>query len=193
MSIWYLFLEPHPTTYHSNIGVQLRRVTNLDMSTLNTEDFPFSYYEKGMGIWSIFVILIPFGSILHLKFFVPSTLICAIWSPTQIRRPMQITLGQYHIIKLLTFFSHLSTNHNETNSMYFVNIKANFEIVWNVIKLMLRLLQHQIWYEGDIDLNNDLATQNFFHLWCTTSINIWLVLQSWYWLGRLLGSIIDVL
>ena len=45
MSFWYLFLEPHLTTYHSNIGVRLRQVTELGictlhlMSTLTNSDF----------------------------------------------------------------------------------------------------------------------------------------------------------
>ena len=35
MSFWYSFLEPYITTYHTNIGVHLKRISQWHMSTLN--------------------------------------------------------------------------------------------------------------------------------------------------------------
>jgi hypothetical protein len=38
MSFWYLFLGPHRTTYHLNIGVFIRKATEKGLSTLSVPE-----------------------------------------------------------------------------------------------------------------------------------------------------------
>ena len=45
MSFWYLFLEQQLTTYHSNVGVHWKEVTELGTSTFNLAQF-WAFHES---------------------------------------------------------------------------------------------------------------------------------------------------